>query len=239
MVNYAELATEHNKKVNTLAGQLEKINEMLGITKASAKIAIVDDNRIAHYMDEYLTDEQQQSIVGMVTSAINAIQVMRETEFNKLIGVQKQEKEEPVKEETLKEEVKDKVKDKMKESVCRNIDVEKFTKMYETGADVKTISNEFDITVSTVYGYASKLGIKRRTVETEKGKEIHVELTKELVRSKYTLTDTPIEAVAKELGVSKSELHEFVTKNGLKRVSKRDQKIFRDTQIEKNRNTPS
>ena len=229
-MNYSELANEHNKKVNGLAGQLEKINEMLGITQASAKIAIVDDNRIAYYMDDYLTLEQQKAIVDMVGSAINAIKVVREGEFNKLIGAE-------TKEDVKMEDVKS--KENHKPTLLDTIDIDKFTKMYENGAPREVIAKTFDVGTTTVLRYANKLGIKRKTVEKEKSKNTAIELTKDIVRSTYTLTDTPIKQVAKELGVTQYELHEFAAKNGLRRPSKKEQEVYRDTEVQKKKLTPS
>lgn len=226
MVNYAELATEHNKKVNTLAGQLEKINDMLGITKASAKIAIVDDNRIAHYMDDYLTTEQQKAIVNMVESSINAVKVVQESEFNKLIGVNKD----------IKIEID---ADKKESNVPERILHSDFIKDYESGMGKQELATKYDIAPSTVYGYASKLGIKRNQAKAHKEEQTTVELTKDLVWLKYTTTDEKIEVVAKELGVTKFELHDFIAKNGLRRESKRNQEIFRDTEVQKKKLTPS
>lgn len=225
-MNYSELANEHNKKVNKLAGQLEKINEMLGITKASAKIAIVDDNRIAHYMDEYLTTEQQKAIVNMVESSINAKKVVQETEFNKLIGVNKDIK---IEIDTVKKE----------SNVPERILQSDFINDYENGMSKQQLVIKYDVAPSTVYGYASKLGIKRKQAKTEKEEQTTVELKKDIVYQKYTITNDPIEDVAKELGVTKFELHDFVAKNGLRRPSKRDQEVFRDTEVQKKKITPS
>lgn len=225
-MNYSELANEHNKKVNKLAGQLEKVNEMLGITKASEKIAIVDNNRVAHYMDEYLTTEQQKAIVNMVESSIKAMKVVQESEFNKLIGVNKDTK---IEINVVKKE----------SNVPERILQSDFIKDYEDGMSKQQLADKYDIAPSTVYGYASKLGIKRKQVEVENNKQTTVELTKDLVYEKYTITDEKIEVVAKDLGVTKFALHDFIAKNGLRRDSKRDQQVYRDTEVKKKKPTPS
>lgn len=244
MVDYGVLAQEHNRKVNTIAALIEKNNEMLEIAKGNVRIAIVDDNRATHYLDDYLNDDVKSDIAVKIINSITDMRDERVKEFYSLIGAGNVEKkaEEVAEQEEHQQISKKETKSKEKiihSSVFESLDKEKFTEMYMSGASKQEIAKEFDICENTVYGYASKLGIKRNKAENQKEDKTHVELTKELVRSKYTLTDKSLDDVAKELGVTKYELHDFVAKNGLRRPSKKEQKVFRDAEVQKKRNTPS
>lgn len=64
----------------------------------------------------------------------------------------------------------------------------------------------------------------------------HPEMTVELVKELYHAKDMTLDEVAKEFGVSRSYLYSFVTKNNLRKPSKREQKLFRDAEVEKSRN---
>lgn len=230
-MNYVEIAMEHTKKVNILVNKLDNIKKMRGLITDTAKFGVIDDTRASHYLDDVLDEQDidyiRQTVITRLDFKFNKI----ETEFNNLLGIKSNDE--------IVEKVKEEKKLDLHSSIAKSIDVDKFTKMYQDGYSKYEIANEFDISANTVYVYASKLGIKRENVKKKKDENKHVELTKDIVRSKYTLTDRSIEDVANELGVTKSELHEFITKNGLKRASKKEQEMFRDTQIEKKRNTPS
>lgn len=89
-MNYSELANEHNKKVNGLAGQLEKIKSMI-VTVGAAQIGVVDDARATHYLEEYLREEQQQIIKDVILDMLDNQFVYKEKEFNKLLGINKVE----------------------------------------------------------------------------------------------------------------------------------------------------
>lgn len=58
------------------------------------------------------------------------------------------------------------------------------------------------------------------------------ELTVELVKSLYHEQDMKLDDVAEEVGVPRTTLYNFIVKNNLKKPSKREQKIFRDTEVQ-------
>ena len=247
-MNYSELANEHNKKVNGLAGQLEKIKNMM-VTVVAAQIGVVDDARVTHYLEEYLREDQQQIIKDTILDMLDNQFASKEKEFNKLLGIYKDEKTVEVANELYEltsdstDEVTMEAKAEEKKetgfTLPERIMQSDFVKDYESGMSKHELATKYDIAPTTVYGYASKLGIKRNKAIKVKEEQTTVELTKDLVYAKYTITDDKIEVVAKELGVTKFELHDFIAKNGLRRACKNDQKVFRDTEVQKKKLTPS
>lgn len=246
-MNYSELANEHNKKVNGLAGQLEKIKSMM-VTVGAAQIGAVDDARVTHYLEEYLREDQQQIIKDTILDILDNQFVYKEKEFNKLIGICKAE--ETVEAVDVANELYQLLSDSKD---VETIEVKKetgftlperilqsdFIKDYESGMSKQGLATKYDIAPTTVYGYASKLGIKRKSKGKGKEEQVAIELKKDFVREIYTLTDRSLDDVAEELGVTKFELHDFIAKNGLRRASKKEQEVFRDTEVQKKKNTPS
>ena len=242
-MNYSELANEHNKKVNGLAGQLEKIKNMM-VTVGTAQIGAVDDARVTHYIEEYLREDQQQIIKDTIMDMLGKQFAYKEKEFNKLLGVNEVEEanglyellSDSTDEVTMEEKTEEKKETGF--TLPERILQSDFIKDYESGMSKQELATKYDIAPTTVYGYASKLGIKRNKAIKEKGEQTTVELTKDLVYAKYTITDEKIDVVAKELGVTKFELHDFIAKNGLRRASKKEQEVFRDTEVQKKKITP-
>lgn len=246
-MNYSEIANEHNKKVNGLAGQLEKIKNMM-VTVGAAQIGAVDDARVTHYLEEYLREDQQQIIKDTILDMLDNQFVSKEKEFNKLLGICKAD--ETVEAVDVANELYELLSDSKDEET---IEVKKetgftlperilqsdFIKDYESGMSKQGLATKYDIAPTTVYGYASKLGIKRKSKGKGKEEQVAIELKKDFVREIYTLTDRSLDDVAEELGVTKFELHDFIAKNGLRRASKKEQEVFRDTEVQKKKLTPS
>lgn len=245
MVDYGVLAQEHNRKVNTIAALIEKNNEMLEIAKGNVRIAIVDDNRATHYLDDYLNDDVKSDIAVKIINSITDMRDERVKEFYSLIGTGNAEKQ--VEEVVEQEETQQ----NSTSGTAIGEDVsQKIIDMLKAGEKQLAIAKKLGVNVKTVRKRADELGMTKPRTRTStindensnenaKDDKTHVELTKELVRSKYTLTDTSLDDVAKELGVTKYELHDFVAKNGLRRPSKKEQQVFRDAEVQKKRNTPS
>lgn len=64
-----------------------------------------------------------------------------------------------------------------------------------------------------------------------------VELTVDIVKELYHKRGLTLDEAAKELGVSKTTLHTFISKNGLKKPSKKE-KVFRDTKVQTKKERP-
>lgn len=71
--------------------------------------------------------------------------------------------------------------------------------------------------------------------EVPKDKPEYPKMTVESVKGFYHNQDMTLDEVAKVFGVSRSYLYKFVTKNNLRKPSKREQKLFRDADVEKQR----
>lgn len=228
MINYAELVNEQNKKNNALLAKVENFDKVLNKLE-NCKLSITDGNLATTYLDEVLDEEQAIGLKGIIQANIMYNKGKVTGVLDKMLGISNDDEKVEVKTQAAKKE----------SNVPERILQSNFINDYENGMSKQQLATKYDIAPSTVYGYASKLGIKRKQVETEKDKETTVELNKDLVYSKYTITDNKIEDVAEELGVTKFELHDYIAKNGLRRPSKKEQKEFRDTEVQKKKLTPS
>lgn len=63
--------------------------------------------------------------------------------------------------------------------------------------------------------------------------EVKPELTIEIVKEMYHKRGLTLDETAKELGVSRTPLHAFITKNGLKKPSKKETQVYRDSKVQK------
>lgn len=227
-INYAELVNEQNKRNNALLARVEKFDKVLNQLQ-DCKLSFTDYKLATTYLDEVLDEEQAIGIKGIIQANIMYNKGKVTDELDKLLGISNDDEKVEVKTEVVKKE----------SNVPERILQSDFIKDYEDGMSKQQLADKYDIAPSTVYGYASKLGTKRKQAKTEKEEQTTVELTRGLVRQEYTLTSKSLEDVAKELGVTKFELHDFIAKNGLRRDSKRDQQVYRDTEVQKKKPTPS
>lgn len=62
--------------------------------------------------------------------------------------------------------------------------------------------------------------------------EVKPELTVAIVKEMYHKRGLTLDEAAKELGVSRTFLHTFISKNGLKKPSKKEKEVFRDSKIQ-------
>lgn len=230
MINYAELVNEQNKKNNALLAKVENFDKVLNKLE-NCKLSVTDGNLATTYLDDVLQEDQAESIRYSIQSKIEINRQYAIEELEKRLGISKVAETVEVKTEEVKKETSALVPERILHS--------DFINDYENGMSKQQLATKYDIGDNTVYVYASKLGIKRNKAIKEKAEETTIELNKDLVYSKYTITDDKIEDVAEELGVTKFELHDFIAKNGLRRASKKDQKVFRDTEVQKKKHTPS
>lgn len=68
--------------------------------------------------------------------------------------------------------------------------------------------------------------------------EAKPELTVEIVKEMYHKRGLTLDETAKELGVSRTSLHSFISKNGLKKPSKKETEVYRDSKVQSKKVRP-
>ena len=92
-----------------------------------------------------------------------------------------------------------------------------------------TFNPEFEQAVKEMEAQHGK-GKVKEVVELLAG-EPKPELTVKKVKELYHDKDMKLDDVAGELGVPRTTLYNFIVKNNLKKASKREQKVFKDTEV--------